>query len=314
MDPLSDVLSLLKPRSYMSKGFEAGGEWSVQFPDHYQSIKCNAIITGECWLAVDGVPAAVHLQAGDCFVLPSGRPFRLASDLSIPPVDAVPIFEQARDGGTVSCNGGKDFFLTGSRFAVSGANAPTLLAMLPPVVHISKESDRQSLRWAVECMMQELRDERPGGLLIAQHMAHMMLVQALRMHADNVQDDEGSGWFAALADKQLSKALNAMHENPSHRWTVQTLAERAGMSRSVFSQKFKLAVGSAPLEYLTRWRMLLAGDRLANSKESVSAVALSLGYESESAFSTAFKRTLGCSPRQYGHKDEADVENIAIAE
>jgi len=314
MDPLSDVLSLLKPRSYMSKGFEAGGEWSVQFPDHYQSIKCNAIITGECWLVVDGVPAAVHLKAGDCFVLPGGRPFRLASDLNLPPVDAGPIFQQAQDGGTVSCNGGKDFFLTGSRFAVSGSNASTLLAMLPPVVHISKESDRQSLRWAVECMMQELRDERPGGLLIAQHMAHMMLVQALRMHVDNSPAGETSGWFAALADKQLSRALNAMHEDPANRWTVQTLAERAGMSRSVFSQKFKQAVGSAPLEYLTRWRMLLAGDRLANGKESVSAVALSLGYESESAFSTAFKRTLGCSPRKYGQKEESDVENTVIAE
>lgn len=303
MDPLSDVLSLLKPRSYMSKGFEAGGAWSVQFPAHYQSIKCNAIITGECWLAVDSVPGAVHLKAGDCFVLPSGRPFRLASDLSIQPVDAGLIFQQAQDGGTVSCNGGHDFFLTGSRFAVSGSNATTLLAMLPPVVHISKESDKESLRWAVERMMQELRDPRPGGLLIAQHMAHMMLVQALRMHVDNAAKDENSGWFAALADRQLSRALNAMHENPAQRWTVQTLAERAGMSRSVFSQKFKLAVGSAPLEYLTRWRMLLAGDRLANSKEPVSAVALSLGYESESAFSTAFKRTLGCSPRQYSQRE-----------
>ena len=302
MDPLSDVLSLLKPRSYMSKGFEAGGAWSVQFPDHYQSIKCNAIITGECWLAVDSVPGAVHLKAGDCFVLPAGRPFRLASDLSIPPVDAGPIFQQARDGGTVSCNGGKDFFLTGSRFAVSGTHASTLLAMLPPVVHISKESDKASLRWAVERMMEELREQRPGGLLIAQHMAHMMLVQALRMHVDNAAEGESSGWFAALADRQLSKALNAMHENPAQRWTVQTLAEQAGMSRSVFSQKFKLAVGNAPLEYLTRWRMLLAGDRLTNSKEPVSAVALSLGYESESAFSTAFKRTLGCSPRQYGQQ------------
>nr|WP_276542742.1 AraC family transcriptional regulator [Rahnella perminowiae] len=303
VDPLSDVLALLKPRSYMSKGFEAGGAWSVQFPEHYQSIKCNAIITGECWLAVDSVPGAVHLRAGDCFVLPSGRPFRLASDLNIQPVDAGHIFQQSQDGGTVSCNGGHDFFLTGSRFAVSGPDATTLLAMLPPVMHISKESDKESLRWAVERMMQELRDPRPGGLLIAQHMAHMMLVQALRMYMDNAAEGEGSGWFAALADKKLSRALNAMHENPAQRWTVQTLAERAGMSRSVFSQKFKLAVGSAPLEYLTRWRMLLAGDLLANSKEPVSAVALSLGYQSESAFSTAFKRTLGCSPRQYSQRE-----------
>ncbi|MDH2897691.1 AraC family transcriptional regulator [Rahnella variigena] len=125
---------------------------------------------------------------------------------------------------------------------------------------------------------------------------------------------ETSGWFAALADKQLSRALNAMHEDPANRWTVQTLAERAGMWRSVFSQKFKQAVGSAPLEYLTRWRMLLAGDRLTNGNEPVSAVALSLGYESESAFGTAFKRTLGCSPRKYGQKEESDVENTVIAE
>ncbi|NMC22516.1 MAG: helix-turn-helix transcriptional regulator, partial [Serratia sp.] len=77
----------------------------------------------------------------------------------------------------------------------------------------------------------------------------------------------------------------------------------AGMSRSVFSLRFKQTVGSAPLEYLTRWRMLLAADRLTQGKEPVSAVALALGYQSESAFSTAFKRTLGCSPRQYGQKE-----------
>ena len=128
------------------------------------------------------------------------------------------------------------------------------------------------------------------------------------MNSDKVPKGASRGWYAALADKQLAKALNAMHKNPARHWTVQMLAERAGMSRSVFSQKFKQAVGSAPLEYLTRWRMLLAGDRLANSTEPVSAIALSLGYESESAFSTAFKRTLGCSPRQYGLKEESFSE------
>lgn len=302
MDPLSDVLSLLKPRSTMSAGFKAGGDWSIQFPDHYPSIKCNAIIRGECWLSVDSVPGAVHLQAGDCFVLPSGRPFRLASDLTLPSADAVPIFSQTRDRGIISYQGGNDFYLTGSRFYVSGNNAPTLLAMLPPVVHIAKESEKDTLRWAVERMIQEQHDPQPGGALIAQHMAHVMLVQALRMHAASQPEGSGSGWFAALADKQLFKALNALHENPAHRWTVLALAEQAGMSRSIFSLKFKQAVGNAPLEYLTRWRMLLAGDRLSEGKEPVSSVALSLGYESESAFSTAFKRTLGCSPRQYGQK------------
>jgi AraC-like DNA-binding protein len=125
----------------------------------------------------------------------------------------------------------------------------------------------------------------------------MMLVQALRLHL--AEGGAGVGWLFALADKQMSAAINAMHEDPAHRWTLQELAERAHMSRSTFALKFKATVGASPMEYLTRWRMLLAGDRLANSRDPVSVVALTLGYESESAFSTAFKRVMGCSPRQY---------------
>jgi AraC-like DNA-binding protein len=90
-----------------------------------------------------------------------------------------------------------------------------------------------------------------------------------------------------------------MHDDPAHRWTLQKLAERAGMSRSIFVLKFKQTVGSSPMEYLTRWRMLLAGDRLTNSGDPISIIAPSLGYKSESAFSKAFKRAMGCSPRQY---------------
>jgi hypothetical protein len=139
MDPLSDVLSLLKPRSYVSAGFDAGGDWSIQFSDQHDRIKCYAVVSGECWLSVESVPEAVLLKAGDCFVLPSGRPFCLASDLSLPPVDAGTVFPPAREGGVVTYNGGGDFFLIGSRFAVSGSHAGTLLSMLPPIVHIEKE-------------------------------------------------------------------------------------------------------------------------------------------------------------------------------
>jgi AraC-like DNA-binding protein len=97
----------------------------------------------------------------------------------------------------------------------------------------------------------------------------------------------------------MSAAINAMHDDPAHGWTIQKLAEQAGMSRSTFALKFKETVGKSPMDYLTRWRMLLAGDRLVNSSDPVSVIAVSLGYESESAFSTAFKRVMGCSPRQY---------------
>jgi AraC-like DNA-binding protein len=303
MDPLSDVLSLLKPRSYVSAGFDAGGQWSIQFPRN-AGIKCYAVVSGQCWLAVEGVADAVRLRMGDCFLLPSGRPFILASDMTLTPADAARIFSSARDGGIATCNGGGDFFLIGSRFALSGNHADILLAMLPPIVHIGKKAEQAALRWSVERMMQELREGQPGGFLVAQHLSHMMLIQALRLHmAEGLTG--GVGWLFALADKRMGAAISAMHDDPAHRWTLQLLAAHAGMSRSSFALRFKQRVGASPMEYLARWRMLLAADRLANSSDPIAAIALSLGYESESAFSTAFKRVMGCSPRQYSRQREA---------
>ena len=297
MDPLSDVLSLLKPRSYSCGGFDVGGELSIQFPQH-EGIKCYAVVSGQGWLSVEGVPEAVRLTAGDCFLLPRGRPFRLATDLALTPIDYRTILSTRRDGGIASYNGGGDCFIVGGHFLLTGNHARILLGVLPPIVHIRKESDKEALRWSLDRMMQELREPQPGGFLIAEHLAYMMLVQALRLHlAEGLRG--GVGWLFALADKQMSAAINAMHDDPAHRWTLQELGKRAGMSRSTFALKFKQTVGESPMEYLKRWRMLLAGDKLVNSSDPISAVALSLGYESESAFSTAFKRVMGCSPRQY---------------
>ncbi len=301
MDPLSNVLSLLKPRNYMSAGLEAGGDWSIQFPDQQEGIKSGAVVSGECWLSVEGVPDAVHLRTGDCFLLPSGRPFRLASDMALTPVDAAAIFSTARKGGIAYCNGGGDFSLVSSRFALAGNHAGILLQMLPPIVHIRNERDQAALRWSVERMMQELREQQPGGFLVIQHLAHMILVQALRLHLAE-GSRAGVGWLFALADKQMSTAMNAMHDDTAYRWTLQELAARAGMSRSTFALKFKETVGTSPMEYLAHWRMALAGDRLENSRDPISIIAPSLGYESEAAFSTAFKRVMGCSPRQYNRR------------
>jgi AraC-like DNA-binding protein len=195
-------------------------------------------------------------------------------------------------------NGGGDCMILGGYFAFYARHAGMLLGVLPPIVHIRKESDTAALRWYLERMRHELREPRPGGFLVAQHLAYMMLVQALRLHlAEGLS--EGVGWLFALADKQMGAAINSMHDNPAHRWTLQELAKRAGMSRSIFALRFKEKVGVPAMEYLTRWRMLLAGDRLVNSSDRISAIGLSLGYESESSFSTAFKRVMGCSPRQY---------------
>jgi AraC-like DNA-binding protein len=297
MDPLSDVLSLLKPRSYSCGGFDVGGALSIQFPKH-DGIKCYALVSGRGWLSVEGVPDPVRLETGDCFVLPRGWPFRLATDLTVTPIDFRTILSAKRNGGIAAYNGGGDCFIVGGHFTLTGKHAGILLEMLPPIVHIRKESDKAAMRSSLERMMQELREPQPGGSLIAQHLAYVLLVQALRLHlAEGLRG--GVGWLFALADKQMSAAINAMHDDPAHRWTLQELAKRAGMSRSTFALKFKRTVGSSPMEYLTRWRMLVAGDRLANSTDPISVIALSLGYESESAFSTAFKRVMGSSPRQY---------------
>jgi len=298
MDPLSDVLSLLKPRSHMFRGFDAGGNWSIHFGQH-EGIKCYAVVSGECWLSVEGVPEAVRVKTGDCFLLPRGRPFRVASDLALASVDAHTFFPSPLNGGLTVLNGGGDFSSVGGYFALGGDHAGILLGMLPPIVHIRTESDKAALRWTMERMRQELREPQPGGFLVAQHLAHLMLVQALRLHlAEGLKG--GVGWLFALADKQMAAAINAMHEDTAHPWTLQELAERAGMSRSTFALKFKETVGTPPMEHLTRWRMLRAGDRLVNSSDPISVIARSLGYESESAFSTAFKRVMGCSPRRYG--------------
>jgi AraC-like DNA-binding protein len=300
MDPLSDVLSLLRPRSYAASGFSAGGDWSVRFPRH-EGIKCYAVVAHQCWLSLDGITEAVPLGAGDCFLLPSGRSFRLASDPALAPVDAAAFFPTARRGGIARCNGGGDFHLVGSHFTFARNPADLLLGMLPPIVHIREPAHRQTLRWSVEHLMQELREPQPGGTLVADHLAHLMLVQALRVHlAEGIE--QRVGWLFALADRQMSAAINAMHEEPAHPWTLQELGRRAGMSRSSFALRFKATVGVSPMEYLTRWRMLMAGERLVHSRERTSVIARSLGYESESAFSTAFRRVMGASPRQYSRE------------
>lgn len=182
--------------------------------------------------------------------------------------------------------------------AFSGAHADMLLGAMPPVARLREDRDKADLRWALERMRRELVEARPGGVLVAQHLAHLMLVEALRLYLSGLSGKH-VGWLFALADPRLAAAIGAMHARPGARWTLPELAREAGMSRSSFARAFKATVGTPPLDYLTRWRMLLAGARLTAGPEPVGPLALTLGYESESAFSTAFKRVMGCSPGRY---------------
>ena len=297
MDPLSDLLSLCKPRSYVSGGFNLKNHTAIQWPKH-DGIKCYAVVSGQCWLSVEGVPEAVLLTAGDCYLLPPGSPFRLATDLSVRPIDYETLnLTQRLDVKAVNGTG-DGCYLVGGHFVLTGSCADMLLNFLPPIVHIRKESDKAAMRASLERMNEEVRDPKPASSLIAQQLAFMMLAQALRLHfADGART--GVGWLFALADKQLNAAITCMHDDPGYPWTLQNLAVRIGMSRSIFALRFKEKVGTTPMDYLTRWRMMLASDRLHNSGDPVSVIASTLGYESESAFGKAFRKIMGCSPRQH---------------
>ena len=303
MDPLSDVLSLLEPKSYRVGGFEVGGDWSIRFGAQ-EGIKCYALASGRCWLAVDGGGEPVLLDQGDCFLLPHGLPFKIASDLDLPPEDWRRHFVGSPEGTLVKLNGSRGVTVLGSHFQLAGRQAEVLLSMLPPIVHLQSETDRETLRWAFDRMRQELADSKPGSVLIAQHLAHMIFVQVLRLHLDK---GKAVGWLFALSDKHVGAAIAAIHREPARRWTVATLAIEVGMSRSGFAARFGELVGDGPIEYLTRWRMLLAGRSLSRG-ERIGAIALSLGYESESAFSTAFKRVMGSTPRDHARLAAASIE------
>ena len=307
LDPLSDVLSLLKPRSILSGGFAVDGDLAIKWPKH-EGIKCYAMLRGQCWLSVDGVAEPVLLEPGDCFLLPRGLPFSLSTDLSLTPVDFHTLRASWKTEGATPGYQDSERYLAGGYFQLIGGQADLLLQALPPIVHIRNEADRAAMRWSLERMREELRNPQPGGSLISQQLAYMMLVQALRLHlADGAKG--GVGWLFALADRQMSAVISCMHDDPGYPWTLQALAERVGMSRSVFAQRFKETVGTTPMEYLARWRMMLAGERLKQPGDSISAIASSLGYESESAFGKAFRRVMGSSPRQHSRANQPSAQH-----
>ena len=298
MDPLSDVLSLLKPRSYLTAALDLGGRWAIRFAGRVGIIKCYAVAEGACWLQVDGVADPVRLAVDDAFMLPNGRSFTLASDLDAVPVPAADLLGGARHGAMVVHGGGGDVRLEGNRFEVDGRKAKTLLGELAPVVHLRAAEDQAALRWSIERMMAEVRENRPGMSLVTHHLAHLMLLQAFRLHLAQAPGGR-VGWFYALADPQVSAAMAGLHSDPARRWTLDDLARQAGMSRSLFARRFRDRVGETPIAYLTRWRMMLAAERLAEGRYRLAEAAQSLGYASENAFNTAFKRVMGCPPRRY---------------
>ncbi|WP_028535647.1 AraC family transcriptional regulator [Paludibacterium yongneupense] len=301
MDPLSNALALLKPRHYLAGGMDLGANVSLHFGRH-EGIKCYSVVYGDCWISLDDDSPAVHLMAGDSFLLLHGRAFCLSTDLDTPPVDAIPFLSTIRrENGVARIGGGGRCSIVGGFFTFEGSDARSLFTQFPPIVALQSDADKNAMRASIESMREELKAQQPGVDLVVQNLAYLMLIQALRRHLSD-QRPPCAGWLFALSDPVMKHAISAMHQLPDQAWTVEKLARHVGMSRSVFAQRFKERVGTSPIEYLTEWRMRLAEDRLKNTHDSLGEIALSLGYESESAFSTAFKRVMGSSPRKHGRK------------
>lgn len=297
MDPLSEALSLLNTRSSLFAGLKAGGDWAIDFPPP-EGVKFNAILEGTCWIMVEGVEQPIQLEAGDCFLLPRKRAFSLRSDLSLPAIHSDAIYRHAVNGVAI-CGTAEEFFLIGGRFDF-GEEARLLFDGLPAVAVIKSGSDQASvLNWALRRMAHELTNPSLGNSIVVQHLGHIMLVQVLRMYSIQ-EGNSAPSWLVAISDPRIGATIQAIHADPARSWTVENLAKIAGVSRSTFALRFKQKSGVTPLEYVLRWRMQLAARFLnTNNHVTISSTAQKLGYDSDSAFSHAFKRVMGCSPREY---------------
>jgi AraC-like DNA-binding protein len=296
MDPLSDLLRLLKVRSYGAAGLDAGGDWAIQIPAH-DGMKVFAVVRGACCVSLRDDAAPITVRAGECF-LTTGRPFRMGNGAAVEPANVQLLLPPIFDGRIVTHNGGGDFLAVGGFFALASDQADLLLGAVPPIISFHKGRERDTMEWCVNRLTSELRDPDAGTHFVAEQLATLMLVQALRSSMAQTSPSQ-VGWLTALADPKLRTAIAIMHHDPQNRWTVQSLAALAGMSRTSFALRFRAAMGIAPLDYLTRWRMLLAQDRLATGQEPTVEIALAVGYDCERSFARAFRRANGYSPRQY---------------
>lgn len=300
-DILSDTLMKMKLKSSLAGSFDIGGEdWAIEFPTFEEGIKLQVIQKGECWVAVEGQSAPYHLQKGDCFLTTGHKRFVAARtpDLLIHGKRS-PIMELLAESkpGVLLHQGGGDLFSLGVMFQFAGHLPGILFKQIPAAIHIPAHLEQAGiLRWSVEQFRQEFLRQHLGRTLILNHLAPIILLQILRLRSSATPSE--NNWLAALADARLSRALAAMHTDYQRAWTLEALAEVAGLSRSGFALNFKRQVGLAPMDYLSNWRMQMACERL-QAGETIAEVAHAVGYESESAFSVAFNKIIKCRPGYY---------------
>jgi AraC-like DNA-binding protein len=308
-DVLSDVLRSIRLRGGVFLDARFTAPWAVNSeltiddcrpllsrPSHL--IAYHMLIEGELLLATDG-EAITHVRAGEIVLLPRADPHVLSSAPGLPVVDGRSLIEPSPEGGLAKIDHGGGGAATRIICGFLGCDDiyNPLLATLPRVLTVdmrtaaSKDLVETSLRFAVN----ELVAGRLADSSVLSRLSELLLIEAVRCYSEDCGAAQ-SGWLRGLKDPNIARALALIHRDITAPWTAESLAKDVAMSRSAFMERFTALVGQPPIRYLTTWRMDTAKIQLRETTKSIAQVAYAVGYESEEAFSRAFKREVGLSP------------------
>jgi len=310
-DVLSDVLSAVRLTGALYFDFDLSSPWvaetpaareiaSTVMPGAQRVIEYHLVARGECWGHAVGQPP-MRLREGDLFVLPQGDAHVLSSapgmrgtpDLSKFARRSTPLPLVYEMGG----GGPERARLVCGFLGLDERPFNPLLSALPAVIHLTGEESKAPSGWLVmlhNIAVSESGRARPGTENVLARLSELMFVEAVRRYLATLPSAE-TGWLAGLRDPVVGRALAELHGQPRERWTVEGLARVVGVSRSVLAERFTALLGQPPMQYLALWRMQLASRVLAEGA-TVAEVATTVGYESEAAFSRAFKKLVGQAP------------------
>ncbi|WP_417743166.1 cupin domain-containing protein [Salipiger sp.] len=300
VNPLSSVIALLKPKPSISKMVEAGGRWRVERSEIATPFYA-AIVEGRCRLTVTGCPPVV-LAAGDFVLIPDSHGFIMDSE-EAPPPGATRVPLETGPGtfhlGPAEAPVEMRALIGHCRFAAP--ERQLLLTLLPEMIHVSGHDRLMALAPVIHA---EARSDRPARGMILERLLEVLMIEALR---SSPGPDRPPGLLRGMSDPSLAAALRRIHGDPAGALSVSELARDAGMSRSSFYARFQAALGCAPMEYVTTWRMALARDLLRDGRLTNAEIADRVGYGSASAFGLAFVRHQGVSPRQFVTRGGAEA-------
>jgi len=299
VDPFDDLISRARARGAVFALADLPAPWGIGFHDE-SALAFHAVLAGEAWLAPPGGAEVLHLRAGDVALVraPGHYAFGASEDARIVPLARAKAEWLAGERRYVAPGDGAPARLLCGAYRFEGEVCDRLLAAVPPVVHLPADAAGSALSRAVALLADEVQGRAPGQQAVLDRLLDLLLVLALRAHFAQAEA-RAPAWYRALEDPVLAHALRLLHAEPARAWTVASLASAVGLSRAALARRFTAALGTPPLAYLTAWRMQLAAELLRESPLSLAAIALEVGYGSEFALSTAFKRERGESPALY---------------